>query len=244
MEYMLVDALVEANDTLRIRGTDGRLVSMSDCTHDPVAFTRLNDSVLDLIWNCPSPKLDAAREILLAMDRRELYHSVGRTQLPPSIESNIKRRGKKEYSKELQRELAEIGRDIIMDPSFEHYRNPPTLILNDADVVVEFMIVHHGLKEKNPVDRVFFYKKKARGSSHFDKASRIRSDEKIPSTLPREFMSRYMRVFCKKPEVRKILSLAFQRWAAEEDGCASPIGGSQSQFETSQPTFENSQTLF
>jgi hypothetical protein len=49
-------------------------------------------------------------------------------------------------------------------------------------------------------------------------ADKIDSEEKLKSTLPRMFISRCIRVFCKNADVCGAVGMAFALWAAEQDG--------------------------
>jgi len=49
IELMVTDALVLANDHVKVFGSDGELVRMSDCVRDMEAYTNLDDSILQTI---------------------------------------------------------------------------------------------------------------------------------------------------------------------------------------------------
>ena len=81
LEYMLTDALVMAHPYFRIRGTDGKMLSIAQAIYDPIAFTNLNDSITDLIRNSERAEMDSARAMLDRIDRRDLY-CVGKVPMP------------------------------------------------------------------------------------------------------------------------------------------------------------------
>jgi hypothetical protein len=56
-----------------------KLVTISECIDDPVAYTRLNDSIFNLILLSQDADLAESRKILQKIERRELYKCVGET---------------------------------------------------------------------------------------------------------------------------------------------------------------------
>eukprot|EP00249_Psilotum_nudum_P019347 c27208_g1_i1 orf=837-1544(-) len=63
LEFMLADALVIANDFLKI----------SDQLFDPADFWMLDDTILKVIETTNIPELEEARKLVIRMRRRELY---------------------------------------------------------------------------------------------------------------------------------------------------------------------------
>ena len=56
-----------------------KLVRISECIDDPVAYTHLNDSIFHLILLSQDEDLAESRKILQRIERRELYKCVGET---------------------------------------------------------------------------------------------------------------------------------------------------------------------
>jgi hypothetical protein len=54
-------------------------VTISGCIDDPVAYTRLHDSIFNLILLSQDADLAESRKILQKIERRELYKCVGET---------------------------------------------------------------------------------------------------------------------------------------------------------------------
>merc|ERR1712151_1288932 len=67
LEFLIVDALTAAHPYLKVPGTDGVMKTFSEAISDPVAFTRLNDSIIDQIWLHPGEELTEARSLLLRL---------------------------------------------------------------------------------------------------------------------------------------------------------------------------------
>lgn len=72
-------------------------------------------------------------------------------------------------------------------------------------------------KDNNPVDFVYFFK---RGEAVI--AERIKTDEKLRSTLPHSFINRSIRVFSKVSGQQRKVAAAFAEWARDQDGAGSP----------------------
>lgn len=85
VELMLVDAFAAADPYFTVPGTvdgdhpDGRW-RMSEAIFDCKAYTRLKDSLVDLVMNDPHPRLAPARDILRRLENRDLYPCAGTTE--------------------------------------------------------------------------------------------------------------------------------------------------------------------
>lgn len=80
------------------------------------------------------------------------------------------------------------------------------------DIIVEFVKVHHGKGDQNPVNSVYFFKKEG------GTAKTIDTDTKLHATLPRSFIDRCIRVFSKKSDYNRIVNAAFAEWSSEQKG--------------------------
>ena len=56
-------------------------VPIAECVDDMVAYSKLNDSIIQLIKVSADPSLREAQELIARLERRELYQLVGET--PP-----------------------------------------------------------------------------------------------------------------------------------------------------------------
>ena len=58
--------------------------TIAGCIHDPVAYSQLNDSVIQHIRRCTSPdplgKLSAAKDLIARLEKRQLYKFIGQTE--------------------------------------------------------------------------------------------------------------------------------------------------------------------
>lgn len=73
IEYMIMDALTEANPTLKI----------TDMVQDPKEFLYLNDTIVSRIESSREPELENARKILVNLRRRVLYRMTDEYLIPP-----------------------------------------------------------------------------------------------------------------------------------------------------------------
>jgi HD superfamily phosphohydrolase len=81
VETMYTEALVLADPFIRVDGAGGRTYRMSTCMHDPVAYTRCSDYLLNVIEHSPEPQLAAAQEVLRRIRTRRLYRFVAEFML-------------------------------------------------------------------------------------------------------------------------------------------------------------------
>lgn len=72
VEYMITDALVQANSFLKI----------SEMIHKPEEYVHLSDSILYRIETSTNPELEKSRQILKRLKRRDLYKFVDEILLP------------------------------------------------------------------------------------------------------------------------------------------------------------------
>lgn len=70
--------------------------TIAECIHDMVAYSQLNDSVIQLIKIQPNPnpteakKLTKAKELIARLERRQLYKCIGQTApIPDAIMQSL-----------------------------------------------------------------------------------------------------------------------------------------------------------
>jgi hypothetical protein len=83
--------------------------------------------------------------------------------------------------------------------------------LLEEDLYVEITHIHHGKKEKNPVNGVRFFSRAARAS--YEELAEMVPEEDYRTSLPQAFEERRIRVFCKDRRKTELASLAFRRFA-------------------------------
>uniref|UniRef100_A0A3Q0S0A9 HD/PDEase domain-containing protein n=1 Tax=Amphilophus citrinellus TaxID=61819 RepID=A0A3Q0S0A9_AMPCI len=81
VEIMIKDALLKANDEIKIEGSEGKLFSLSEAKGDMEAYVKLTDQVVEEISRSTSESLKDAREIIERIMTRKLYWCVGEAKL-------------------------------------------------------------------------------------------------------------------------------------------------------------------
>eukprot|EP00729_Bicosta_minor_P004671 gene4671-33948_t len=209
LEYMMIDALVPAMTIFTYKGTEGARVVVKDVPRDPVAFTRMNDSIMDLIQNDDTPELEISRQIFEKIEKREMYTSCGRVNMPEDLLERIET-AKEKHEEDPEEQLyteTDVANEIV---AMQQSNNG--LAFTADDIIVEFVKVHHGKGDQNPVNSVYFFKKEG------GTAKTIDTDTKLHATLPRSFIDRCIRVFSKKSDYNRIVNAAFAEWSSEQKG--------------------------
>ncbi|XP_029912428.1 deoxynucleoside triphosphate triphosphohydrolase SAMHD1-like [Myripristis murdjan] len=130
IEYMITEALLEANEHIKIEGSKQKKHKLSETIDDMSAYTKLTDSVFDQILNSSDDNLKGAREILNKIVRRQIYKCLGKI---PSKEK-----------------VGEIKK------KWEEDKKTPDL----QKFVLDVVTLDYGMKGENPIDKVYFYSKK------------------------------------------------------------------------------------
>ncbi|XP_029912103.1 deoxynucleoside triphosphate triphosphohydrolase SAMHD1-like isoform X2 [Myripristis murdjan] len=176
--YMITEALLEANEHIRIDG-----LTLSETIHDMSAYTKLTDSVFDQILSSSDDNLKGAKEILNKIVRRQIYRYLGKI---PS----------KEKTREIKNKWEE---DQIIE-------------LDLQDFILDVVTLDYGMKDKDPIDKVYFYSKK-----NPDKPKRI-SKEQVSKLLPADFDETFLRVYWKgEPDDESLESAKeiFNQWCKD-----------------------------
>ncbi|TFK24225.1 HD-domain/PDEase-like protein [Coprinopsis marcescibilis] len=136
IEYMIVDALISAEPYL----------SIANRVFDPKRFLHLSDVIMNTIEESDAPALEKAREIFSRIRDRNLYKLVDYKV----VDFDIAREWKQLVTKEAIFEKAKL--------ICHNAANSESLSVDD--IIVDFSMMHHGMKEKNPMDKVRFYSKR------------------------------------------------------------------------------------
>ena len=237
IEFMITDALFLADPYIRIPGTvtdthpDG-LYRLSECVDDMDAFSKLNDSILDVISLAQAGsgpefnELNKAKQIIQRIRTRQLYICIGQTSFvsedriaqmsEEEILLEILNAGKNDFSFEADSNQADWP--LRGSPTFNEVSNPAIATSEKSitadDIIVEKMHIHYGLKSKNPVDRLRFFPKRIEKSSETKEVivGRRVPECKYESVLPRRFEDRAVRIFCRHPEKEVEARELFELW--------------------------------
>lgn len=232
VEFMITDALVLADPFIKIPGTKTPACpsgeyQMSECIEDMQAFSKLNDSILDIIAFTRAPPgaagdaLRKAQSIIERIRNRDLYVCVGQTSFKTGDSISLM---KEDDIKDEMMFYSRSDSDVDMFDSETEERgaglghkgsrrsgSPP---LNSDDIIVEKMHIHHGRKGKNPVDRLRFFPKRIQNVNHTKETiiGRKVDEGKYEAILPRTFEQRAVRVFCRSADKTEAVRRAFDSW--------------------------------
>ncbi|XP_060772872.1 deoxynucleoside triphosphate triphosphohydrolase SAMHD1-like isoform X2 [Neoarius graeffei] len=193
IEEMITEALVKANPHIKIEGSSGRTCKISETIDDMEAYTKLTDHIFEQILYSSDPNLAEAQSILEKIIHRRLYKSVGQTRPQKNLT------GSKEELDQIRRELAKSrpdGTDVE---------------LTCEDFIVNVFAIDYGMKDKNPMDNVYFYRK-----TDPTKAIEIPKEE-VSILLPETFSEKRIRVYCKQPDKLEAAKKYFEQWCKKKN---------------------------
>lgn len=227
VELMLVDALVLANKHVKIRGTKTRehpdgMYKISETIKDMVAYTKLKDSIVDLIENEPGDSLHDAVVILDRLKQRKLYKHVGSTRIDPSLKIT-----EKDILNQLVQSLY-CGQTDSHQSDFENLsiltqNEVRGSTLSEEDLRVRIINLHYGQKGENPVSKMRFYKKDAVFETNKECAFEV-NESKYEDELPRSFQIKRVSLYCCSTDTEKQRQAVtlFENWCNQE-GMSEPF---------------------
>jgi len=262
VEYMYVDAMLLADNFIKIKGSDGRSYSITESIHDVEAYSKLDDTVITLIKHLDSnhPDIIKAKAILERIDKRDLYKCVGKC--PYNLGSKFDLMSEEQI-------VSEVILTKIPDDDEEVHN--PHLIINEAsqnnndevslygfpstsnnyknievskdDVIIDRWHTHHGKKHENPVDYLRFFTPAHKSRDAIEIGLHLPGHKYGTGMLPKQFEMRAVRIFVRDPKKIDAVREKFKIWSKRRQG--SPIT-----FYSSQPSvnedfadrFENSQS--
>uniref|UniRef100_A0A3Q1HLR5 HD domain-containing protein n=1 Tax=Anabas testudineus TaxID=64144 RepID=A0A3Q1HLR5_ANATE len=186
IEIMIKDVLSKVKD-IKIEGFEKTLLESID---DMAAYTKLTDSLLQVILFSTDENLKEAKEILARICSRDLYVFLGETLVAESKTIIVQVKLISQKKIEWKKKLAE------------------PLRLKPEDFEIEQVTINYGMKERNPIEKMNFYNK-----SDPQKAVPL-PKEQVSHLLPDTFSETFIRVYCKKtlqPDERKRL----ENWCKE-----------------------------
>ncbi|XP_020628681.1 deoxynucleoside triphosphate triphosphohydrolase SAMHD1-like [Orbicella faveolata] len=175
-----------------------KMLSISETIDDMEAYSQLSDAIYYQILHSTDPALEEARNILLRIEKRDLYKCIGSTIL--------KKPREKEEIPDIQLEIAgSIDEGPFVEPE---------------DFVIDIITFDYGMRDRNPIDAVRFYQK-----NNPNKPIILRKDE-VSNMLPENFVEQHLRVYFRKndPESLKKAKGCFILWCQGQQ-CTTPKGG-------------------
>ncbi|KAF9558393.1 HD-domain/PDEase-like protein [Agrocybe pediades] len=201
IEYMIIDALIAADPYLKISGR----------IWDPKKFLYLTDSLLETIESSEAPELEEARNIVDRIRTRDTYKDVDFKVIDwPMIPT---------FRKEVT--PANILKAIMERQSETSQLDPPTLErsissstvsssvseedpLDESDIIVDIAVMHYGMQDKNPVDKVHFYSKR-----HPNRSGPAQAGV-YSNLIPAHFAEGLLRVYTKKTKYFGIVQAGYR----------------------------------
>ncbi|KAF4118053.1 hypothetical protein G5714_000104 [Onychostoma macrolepis] len=200
IEDMLAEALVRADRDLH-EGKPEDMLMISEAIKTVEDYSKLTDEIFEQILSSTADNLKESRDILNKIIRRKLPKFVGEARLTEN------------KSKE---ELTQTWKAAVQN----YEPTDPTVSLNAEDFSVYVVDLDHGMKDKNPIDNVYFYSKRKP-----NEASAI-NDYQLSSFLPEKFNEELVRVYYKitdgnkEKEKKKVeeAEKCFQKWCKSKFG--------------------------
>ncbi|XP_056461096.1 deoxynucleoside triphosphate triphosphohydrolase SAMHD1-like [Gadus chalcogrammus] len=156
VEVMITEAFVLADKHLTFKGKGGKRIKMSEAIYDMVAYTKLTDNVFEQILFPTSTELDESRE------NDELDEAVKKKDLDKASEilrEILSRRlykcvGQFYSAKDRIEDTEAMRCELAGDQD-----NPQGNNLRPDHFIVNVIKMDYGMKEKDPIDHIRFYRK-------------------------------------------------------------------------------------
>ncbi|XP_077369629.1 deoxynucleoside triphosphate triphosphohydrolase SAMHD1 [Festucalex cinctus] len=176
IETMITEAFLKADKHIQVRGSGGKMFTLSTAIDDMEAYTKLTDNVFEQILNSSNPELAEAQQILQNILRRRLYKCLGQTQADKSL---------KVTQETLHAWEADLAESVPQTGAL-------AVTLLPEDFVVSVIQMDYGMKQENPIDNMRFYCK-----TDPTKAVPIYKHQ-VSKLLPERFAEQLIRVYYKK----------------------------------------------
>ncbi|KAL7542545.1 hypothetical protein ACHAXR_011891 [Thalassiosira sp. AJA248-18] len=193
--YMICDILLLAEPHFRLFATDDGEDMMSSSPAgvkenpisramvDPETYLELTDSVLDKIMNTDNIELRPARILIKKLRSHKMYKRIN-TQIV----------GNEPW----EQKLWDMSESDIVDEILKLSNEYGDALVRD-DIIVDRNKIHHGMKDKNPVDSIRFVAKKSQrrlgnGPKNLPIATQIPDSS---YRKPSFFLQKSVRIFCR-----------------------------------------------
>ncbi|ESK91486.1 hd phosphohydrolase domain-containing protein [Moniliophthora roreri MCA 2997] len=179
IEYMIIDALLLADPIMKI----------SDSVFDPKRYVHLTDSVMERIEESEDKRLASAQAIFARIHERDLYRLADFKCFPWKGDD-----AKYVKEKVTASAIFKTIKDRFGNEINEEDKRIDLTGLTEEEIIVDLTLMHYGMKDKNPLESVKFYKK-----SDPTKAFKARSGDY--STLrPNVFAEYKLQIYSKKSQ--------------------------------------------
>ncbi|XDV16838.1 hypothetical protein PO909_016368, partial [Leuciscus waleckii] len=175
IEEMFAEALVLADCDLHEEKPEDML-KISEAIKTAEEYSKLTDEIFEQISSSTVDNLKKSRNILEKIVWRKLPKFVGEARLT-----------EKNKSKE---DLTETWKATVQ----KYKPTDPTVSLNAEELPVYVVDLDHGMKDKNPIESVYFYSKR-----NPNQASTIK-EYQLSSFLPKKFNEELVRVYYRRTD--------------------------------------------
>lgn len=196
IETMITEAFLKADKYIKVKGSGGKMFTLSTAIDDMEAYTKLTDHVFEQILNSTSEELSEARQILHNVICRRLYKCLGQTQ--PDKPITVTQEIIHSWEADLAQSVPQGSQDTKLHPE---------------DFVVNVIHMDYGMKEKNPINNVRFYCK-----NDLTTAIQIRKNQ-VSKLLPERFAEQLIRVYFKKTDDNSLETAKkhFVQWCMDKN---------------------------
>lgn len=218
IDRMLIDAFLEANDHIRIKGENGNSYRLSEACRDMTAHEKLTDSVFEKI---SESDCENAKVILRRIQKREFYKSIA--EIHPQKESYLFTMDAQNIEKEVRAYIPQCEGVKITNGSTDSHHNvsSKTVSTNKLDVEQQqltkdevVVVVNNSGQSPNPIEKVTFYSK----NGNDEKLTQIES-RNMSYSLPDHALRPAIFVCCKRNETRALKEAvaAVKCWSKEKN---------------------------
>ena len=137
---MIGEALVLANDFIKMPGKDGKPTRMSECWLDMHAYWRFTEFIVRMIQHSTQPELASSRQLIERVFARDLFVCVGEFLLKTADNKKYSNHSVLTALRKINREQAQHSEPLV----------------GDDDIFVSIVKMGWGTN-KNPIDQVAFY---------------------------------------------------------------------------------------
>ena len=195
IEAMICDALKFVDKKMKI----------FESINNPAAFTYLTDGIIDEIARTKSKdnitfsdskEMERAKQVINRIHTRNLYSLCGEVIISENREE------RKQGTKDGWNEVADLK---------EYFKNKTEFHVEEEDFHVEEVRISYGKGNQDPIDSVIFFNKKGEITKM--------GKERIYNMLPRKFLDRKIRVYCKPDDQTKRVQIkeTFEDWCKKRE---------------------------
>ena len=212
IELMIVEALVDADPYIFIPGKDGVLKRMSETPTDFHAYWKYSEYIIKQIEHSYDPNLQASRNMISRIRKRDLFTLVGEILLSPS-----------------QKDHLVGGADAVIQQIIE-LKNKNVDIsskVDDKDIFCTVTKLGYGSGGHDPVTKSTTFYKPVKDSDDFDNNDNddviqtsadgkviigILPPDSVSRLIPKEFEEIIVRVFARRSDQCKSIKILFDEW--------------------------------